>query len=95
MWIIPGYMHKEEIVLPPLPLLHFPLQIYMEGYIYVRWQVTWWKQIYSCGSGKDLVGASSVVKNLPANAEDAGLICGSESSLEKGMATQSSTLVVV
>ena len=36
-----------------------------------------------------------MVKNLPANAEDAGLICGSESSLEKRMATQSCTVVVV
>ena len=32
----------------------------------------------------------SVVKNLPANAGDAGLIPGQEDSLEKEMATQSS-----
>ena len=35
----------------------------------------------------------SVVKNLPANAEDAGSIPGLEDPLEKEMATHSSTLV--
>ena len=34
----------------------------------------------------------SVVKNLPANAGDAGLIPGSGRSLEKGMGTHSSNL---
>ena len=34
----------------------------------------------------------SVVKNLPANAKDTGLIPGSEISLEKRMATHSSIL---
>ena len=34
----------------------------------------------------------SVVKNMPANAEDAGPSLGQEDSLEKEMATLSSTL---
>ena len=34
----------------------------------------------------------SLVKNLPANAGDVGLILGLEDSLEKGMATHSSIL---
>ena len=34
-----------------------------------------------------------LVKNLPANAGDLGLITGSEKSQEKGMATHSSTAV--
>ena len=36
--------------------------------------------------------AGSVVKNLPANARDAGLIPGLGRSLEKGMATHSNIL---
>ena len=35
---------------------------------------------------------AQMVKNLPANAEDVGLIPGSGDPLEKGMATHSSTL---
>jgi len=35
----------------------------------------------------------SVVKNLPANAGDAGLILGQEDPLEKEMATHSSILI--
>ena len=35
----------------------------------------------------------SVVKNLPANAGDAGLILGQEDHLEKEMATHSSILI--
>ena len=34
-----------------------------------------------------------MVKNLPANAGDLGLILGQEDPLEKGMATHSSVLV--
>ena len=42
--------------------------------------------------GKGGIHGCSVVKNLPANAEDAGSICRSEDPLEKEMATHSSIL---
>ena len=47
--------------------------------------------VYVCVGGWCFPGGS-VVKNLPANAKDTGLIPGSETSLEKSMATHSSIL---
>ena len=49
------------------------------------------KNIHSLGINQGFPGGS-VVKNLPANARDLGLIPGSGRSLEKAMATHASSL---